>query len=94
MVSNVVLLSDLETALTFVCIHGEVCPVNLVQGKPSILLQANLLLHAVDCLPEVKWGAVVFTLLAEKLTEAFQVGRVMEYLLEGPEEQGKRASIK
>lgn len=59
---------------------------NLLQSEASILLlQANLLLEAIHCLPKVQRDAVVFALLAEELAEAFQVSRVMEYLLEGSE---------
>ena len=64
---------------------------NVLQGEASILLlQANLLLEAIYCLPKVQRDAVVLALLAEKLAEAFQVSRVMEYFLESPEgEEGK-----
>ena len=64
---------------------------NVLQGEASILLlQANLLLEAIHCLPKVQRDAVVLALLAEKLAEAFQVSRVMEYFLESPEgEEGK-----
>ena len=84
-VPHVALLFRSEVVLTFVCIHGEVRSVNLLQSEPSTLLQANLLLQAIHCVPEGQWGAVVLPLLAEELAEAFQVGRIVEYLLEGPE---------
>ena len=84
-VPHVSLLLRSEVVLTFVCIHGEVRSVNLLQSEPSTLLQANLLLQAIYCVPEGQWHAVVLPLLAEELAEAFQVGRIVEYLLEGPE---------